>query len=63
MKIDTTAIQFQMYKDIGWIPAKYFKESMSDKKWLFPQYIWIKEELWVLKNGASENAHYEREVK
>jgi hypothetical protein len=63
MKIDTTGIQFQMYNDIGWIPAKYFKESMSDQKWIFPQDIWIKGEHWVLKNGASENAHYERSEK
>ena len=60
MKIDTTAIQIQMYMDIGWIPVKYFKESMSDQKWCIPQDILIKGERWVLKNGASENAHYER---
>lgn len=63
MKIDTTSIQFQMYKDMGWIPAKYFKDFMSDQKWLFPQDIWIKDEHWVLKNGASLNAHYERSEK
>lgn len=63
MKIDTENIQFQMYHDIGWIPAKYFRETMSDQKWTFPEQIWIKDELWVLKNVASINAHYERDEK
>ena len=63
MRIDTTAIQIQMYMDIGWIPAKYFRETMCDSKWCFPEDIWLKGEHWTLKNGASENAHYEREEK
>lgn len=63
MKIDTRNIQFQMYYDIGWIPAKYFKEELADSKWSFPNEMWISGEHWVLKNGASENAHYEREEK
>lgn len=60
MKIDTTQCQFEMYKAMNWIPAKYFKENMSDSKWLFPEQILIRDELWVLKNGSSINAHYER---
>ena len=63
MKIDTEKCQFEMYESMNWIPVKYFRETMSDQKWMFPEQIWIKDELWVLKNGASINAHYEREEK
>ena len=63
MKIDTRAIQIQMYHDMGWIPAKYFREDLCDAKWNFPQDIWISGDHWILKDGASENAHYEREEK
>lgn len=61
MKIDTTNIQFEMYKQLNWIPVRFFFGYNKNANEM-PFVILVENEEWELKDRNSKNPYYARKV-
>ena len=62
MKIDTTNIQFEMYKQLNWIPVRFFfgyNKNVNE----MPSVILISDEEWELMDRNLKNPYYTKRRK